>query len=97
MQTTIEKETVEIAACPHPFKTDRVDIALPHGLTVYQMLEEIQPDPILRRHGHVFIGDQYIHKSLWMTVRPKPKTRVTIRVVPSDFGGGGEKIHSGSS
>ncbi|MBK8211715.1 MAG: hypothetical protein IPK78_18950 [Rhodospirillales bacterium] len=41
-----------VSACPHPFEQRRVDYAVPAGLTIAEIVELIQPDPVLRAHGH---------------------------------------------
>lgn len=80
-----------LVAAPHPFRADRVDLVVPDGLTIAEMLEIAQGDPILLAHAHVWIHDQYIPRHLWHRVRPKPHALVTVRVVPHGGGGGGSK------
>jgi len=48
---------LSVSACPHPFDGRRVDYAVPEGLTIGEIVELIQPDPLLRRYGVAFIGD----------------------------------------
>jgi hypothetical protein len=78
----------EIVACPHPFKTDRVDMAVPDGYTVAQILALVQPREELREHAHVFIGDRLIESAKWETVKPLAGEKLTIRMVPAGGGGG---------
>ena len=73
---------VAVSACPHPFKAARVDFELPAGLTVAEMIEAVQPDPVLRMHAHVYIGPDYVPRDLWTCVRPKPGALVAVRIVP---------------
>ena len=47
---------IKVSACPSPFEERRVDYLAPAGLTIAEIIELIQPDPLLRSHGHVFIG-----------------------------------------
>jgi hypothetical protein len=82
---------VRLVACPEPFKVGRVFGAVPAGLSLAEMLRIVQPDPALRMHAHIWLGDTLIEPDLWGRVRPKPGTRVTIRCLPSDGGGGGGK------
>ena len=82
---------VAVSACPHPFKAARFDFQLPAGLTVAEMIEAVQPDPVLRLHAHVYIGPDYVPRDLWHRVRPKPGARVAVRIVPMDPGGEGGK------
>ena len=82
---------VAVSACPHPFQAARVDLELPAGLTVAEMIEEVQSDPVLRMHAHVYIGGDYVPRELWHRVRPKPGARLAIRIVPHDGGGEGGK------
>jgi len=83
-------ESIEVFAAPHPFTTELHEFTVPAGISLAEILEESQPDPFLRRHAHIFIGDELIPRENWSLVRPKPGTRVTIRVIPGDSGGGGE-------
>ncbi len=77
---------IHVSAAPSPFSTAQVVGSYDAGLSISELLEEIQPDSLLRRYAHVFIEGYYIPKSNWSTVRPKPDTHVTIRTVPA--GGG---------
>ncbi len=78
-----EKGSIQVFSCPHPFKVERNDLTLPAGLTVLEILARVQADPVLRRHAHIFVGDQYIPQDYWGQVKPKPGMTLTIRVVPS--------------
>src|SRR3546814_1781446 len=80
-----------LVAAPHPFKTERIDLTLPEGMTIAEMIEASGIDPILAAHGHVFVGDQYVQRHLWHRVRPKPGVVLTLRVVPHGGGGGGDR------
>ena len=82
---------VRVSACPHPFSMARVDLSVEAGATLAEIFARAQPDAVLRRHAHVFVGDHYIPRENWHRVRPKPGTTVSIRVVPSGGGGGGGK------
>lgn len=77
---------VPVSAIAHPFDLKRVDYEVPAGLTIAEIIEYIQPDPILREHGVVFIGEQLISKEYWNRIRPKPGTLISIRLLPK--GGG---------
>lgn len=82
---------VPVSACPHPFKTQRVDHMVPVGMTVAGILDLVQPDPVLLQHAHVFIEGEYVPRAAWSQVRPKAGKNVIVRVVPSGGGGGGGK------
>jgi hypothetical protein len=83
-------EDVRVVAAHHPFKVERTDQQMLAGLTLAEMLERAQPDPVLRRHARIMLGDWEVPREHWHRVRPKPGTTVTIRVVPHG-GGGGDK------
>ena len=82
---------VTVAAAPHPFAASQVIRQFWAGMTIAEIVERVQPDPILRRYAHVFIGDFYILRDNWHRIRPKPGTLVTIRMIPKGGGGGGGK------
>ena len=78
----------QLTAVPHPFKSERVDVAFPPGVTLAEMVETAISDPLLYSHAHVFIEDQVIPRHNWGIVRPKEGARVYVKVLPQ--GGGGE-------
>jgi sulfur carrier protein ThiS len=81
---------VRVAAAPHPFRVERQVLGLPAGLTLAEMLEAVQVDPLLRRHAHISVNGYPIPRENWGRVRPKPGAEVTIRVVPQGGGQGGK-------
>ena len=81
-------KSVDVWATPHPFSTERNVFEVPEGLSILEIMEIAQPDPFLRSHAHVFIGDYYIPEDNWRLVRPKAGARITIRMVPQGGGGG---------
>lgn len=80
---------VRLIACPRPFSTARIDKTVPAGWSVAQILAEAQPDPILRHHAHIFVGDRHVAPDDYCAVVPADGETVTIRVVPGKGGGGG--------
>ena len=80
----------DVSACPHPFDGRRIDYVVPAGLTIAEIVELIQPDPLLRAHGVAFIGEHAVPRDRWHRVRPKPGALLSIRLLPS--GGGGLRI-----
>jgi hypothetical protein len=81
-----------LVAAPHPFKTETIERTVPEGLTLLEMLELSQVDPVLRAHAHIWIGDQYVPRDRWRLVRPKAGATITLRVVPHGGDGGGKNI-----
>lgn len=84
--------TVPVVAVPHPFSSQALRVTVDAGRTISEILEIVQPDPILRRHARVFVDDWFIPADRYHLVRPKAGRRVTLRVIPSDDGGGGKNI-----
>jgi len=85
-----DDKSVRLVAAPNPFTTERVDLCLPAGLTLAEMIARVQPDPELIAHAHVYIDDWSIPRDRWHVVRPRPGRTVTVRVVPQGGGGGGK-------
>jgi hypothetical protein len=83
------QEIISLRACPHPFKAVAAEHSLPPGMTIAEMALAVQPDALLRRHGHAFIGDRYIPRDQWDRIIPASGDRVIIRLTPT--GGGGKK------
>jgi hypothetical protein len=82
-------DAVRLVACPHPFAAARVDLTVEAGLTIAEILEVAQADPILRRFAAVYVGDHFVPREHWRRVRPKPGSLVALRVVPQ---GGDRKV-----
>jgi len=80
-------ELIPVSAITHPFSQCRVDYTVPEGLTIAEIIEVIQPDPVLRAHGVVFIGETMIDREWWGRVRPKQGHVVSIRLLPAGAGG----------
>lgn len=79
---------VPVSCCPHPFEQRRSNYVVPAGLTIAEIIERIQPDPVLRAHGVAFLGGQPVERRHWHRVRPKPGTPLTIRLLPAGGGVG---------
>ena len=86
---TVDRPQLHVSACPHPFDGRRIDYMVPAGLTIAEIVELIQPDPLLRAHGHAFIGEHAVPRDRSHRVRPRPGALLSIRLLPS---GGGLRI-----
>lgn len=80
---------VPVVAAAHPFRQEVTRLEVPQGATVAEILATAQPDPVLRRHALVEVGDVVIRPEYYSRVRPKAGTRITIRVLPAGGGQGG--------
>lgn len=89
MQELVEKKTVRMNALVHPFKAESVQLDLPEGLTIQQMLEVAQPDARQLEHAVVFVRGDVIPKQFWPRYRPKSGVLVEVRAFPIPMGGGG--------
>lgn len=88
MQTSA-RPPVLLTAAPHPFRAERSLVEMPEGLSLLELLEVVQPDPILRRHAVIFIRGEVIPREWWPRVRPRAGTHVEVKVLPTGGGGGG--------
>lgn len=87
---TIQPDTVRVSAITHPFSTKRIDLTLPEGLTISQMLTLAQPDEKQLEHAIVFIKGERIPKEYWPSYKPAKGVLLEVRAFPIPSGGGGD-------
>jgi hypothetical protein len=84
-----------LSIADHPFRAANKYIEMPAGLTIEQMLQAIQLDPLLIQHCHVEIDGVPLDPAKIHLIRPKPGRLVAVRVAPGKSkkkeGGGGGK------
>lgn len=80
------EQMVWLTACPEPFRVRNVREQIPLGWTVAEIVLFAIPR-VSVRFAHVFVNGDYIPQTMWLSVRPKAGTVVTIRVVPGKGGG----------
>ncbi|MEM9681624.1 MAG: host specificity factor TipJ family phage tail protein [Pseudomonadota bacterium] len=83
-------QTFQVSSIARPFSSEPTFVELGEGLSIAEILDIVQPDPVLRRHVNVYVGDCYINPDYYHVVRPKNGSLVTMRVVPRGGGGGGK-------
>lgn len=71
---------VRVRAAANPFGLDTVDLNVPEGLTLAQIFEIAQPDPVLRASAHVFINSHYIERENWHRVKPKAGENIVVTI-----------------
>jgi hypothetical protein len=97
MMTPVElPHPVHVAACPHPFRAGRVDLEVPAGGTVREIVAAVRARSGLPAgvplHAHVFLDDRPVPRGSWHRARPGPGARLVVRVVPTGGGGGGKDV-----
>lgn len=77
--------SLRVIASPHPFSMSTVDLALPAGGTVLDIMQAAGCGKALIGDAHVFITDRamtrdisYIPRENWARVRPKPGMFLSI-------------------
>lgn len=87
---------LRVVASPCPVSDRIVDIELPAGGSIKDLMVAAGADRALLGHAHVYITDRamtrepvYIPRENWRRVHPKPGMFVSIRVVAAPHGGGG--------
>ena len=71
--------------------TEREHHCVEPGLSIAEIIAQLQPDSWLTRHAHVYLNGDYVPQSEWPHVKPKAGTQLGIRLVPMGGGGGGGK------
>lgn len=83
----LDTGNVKVIAALHPLKAERTELTVPAGMTIAEIFDVIQPDPMLRRAAHVYIGPHYIPRERWHVVRPKPGVKIAVRAYIPPMGG----------
>lgn len=78
---------IQVIACPHPLRADRVLFELPLGATVEDAIAEAAERASVQLRGMsnavVVIGDRIVPKDQWRHVRPKDGAQVTLKAIPA--------------
>ena len=82
------RELVRVASAPHPFRPASHDLTIPEGRSLAEIIELVQPDPVLRAHAHIYIDGWLVPRERWRVVRPRAGHLVSISIVPAGGGGG---------
>lgn len=85
---SLASDALDVAIIPHPFATERVCHKITAGLSIAQIIAQLQPDSALANYAHVYINGDYVPRDKWHSVTPKPLTIISIRMVPMGGGGG---------
>lgn len=80
---------VRMVGRPKPFRLDRVDVAMPCGMTIAEMLTAAQLTEWSMLH--VRVGEVLVPREQWERVRPKAGRLVTVSAAPLGGGGNGSK------
>ena len=86
--TNEPSQGVRLVASPSPLASTEIDVQMPEGLTLGQMLDASGMDPRVAPWCHVAVDGNEIDPMWWDHVKPKAGRRVTVSVYPT--GGGGE-------
>jgi hypothetical protein len=81
-------KNIRVVAIPHPFQVARVERFLRPGLTLWEILQQIQPDALLNANACIWIAEipggkeEFINRSNWGSFYPKAGSDIIIRIVP---------------
>lgn len=82
MQPDKKQSGVLIKAAPHPLKAGRFVTYVEPGKSIAEILEIVQPDPVLRAHAHVSYRGRTIDRYWWPKYRPREGSELEIRILP---------------
>ena len=69
---------------------ERVHTQVESGVSVADIVLQVQPDAVLARYAHIYIDGVYVAREEWDAAHPAPGSVVTLRMVPMGGGGGGK-------
>jgi sulfur carrier protein ThiS len=84
----VHAETFLVVAAADPFTDARVRGRVPVGTSLADVLEQVQPDPRLRRWAIVVVNETQIPAGRWESCFPEAGDRVAIVVLPPQGGEG---------
>lgn len=84
-----------LVARRNAFSTAIVQIEMPAGSTLSEMIVAAGVDIPAWANVHLFVDDWRIPRDKWAVVRPKPGRSISLAIVPGD--GGEAKTRSGRS
>jgi len=89
----MSQNKIQLFACPHPFKTQRIERKIAQGSNLLQILEEsgIGLSATRSLTTYVYVDDLLIPREQWSAFIPEGGNVVTVRVAPGGGGGGGGK------
>lgn len=80
------EQQLRVITCPHPFRVERQIITMAHGMTIGELLIQIQPDIQLQRQVFISIDGEPIPRDMWDTTIPRAGSLVVVRVIPASRG-----------
>lgn len=81
-------DDIRVVAALRPFGGDRVEITIPAGSTLAEIVQRIcerEDCTVGAERLNVIVGDAPVDRLRWRLVRPKPGALVTVVLVPSGF------------
>jgi predicted phage tail protein len=84
----ISGETFDVTALLNPFTNERVERTVTEGMTIAEIMDCVGADPVLAANAHVYVGEWYVPKERWHSVRPRAGVKVAVRAFIAPHGGG---------
>lgn len=81
--------SVVLSACPHPLRTERIDAAVPPGMTLSEVaawMRQAHGPATLPHDALLMLDGKPIPAELWDTTRTAPGARIEYRAVPRGNG-----------
>ena len=82
-------ESISVVAQRAPFSSDLIYRNYPAGITLAEILDDVQPNPVMQSCAHVMISGEIMDRAQLHRIRPKAGRVVNISIVPQM--GGGQK------
>lgn len=83
-----KSESVRVHAITHPLRVGGIDRVAPEGVTIAQLMADLEPDPLFADLLEVWVDGEPVERARWEAYRPAAGSLVTVTAFPAPGKGG---------